>query len=196
MPPLYVSDSAAGLVFWILFAGWTLVEMATYFRLRRASPARNRDRGSLVVLIVGYWLAIFLAFAFALRATFAAIGWHRHAIFYAGVGMLLGGLLLRQYAIVALGRLHTLDVTTRPAQPVVEIGPYRWIRHPSYAGAMLTAAGILLCSTNWLSLTCYVLVVSSYGYRIWVEEVALVADLGEPYRAYMRRTKRLIPYLI
>lgn len=191
-----MSDSAAALVFWTLFAGWTLVEMATYFRLRRASPARKRDRGSLVVLIVGYWLAIFLAFAFTLMATFAAIGWHRHAIFYAGIGLLLGGLLLRQYAIVTLGRLHTLDVTTRPAQPVVEIGPYRWVRHPSYAGAMLTAAGILLCSTNWLSLICYVLVVSAYGYRIWVEEVALVADLGEPYRAYMRRTKRLIPYLI
>lgn len=196
MPPLYVSDSAAALVFWTLFAGWTLVEMATYFRLRRTPPARKRDRGSLVVLIVGYWLAIFLAFAFALMATFAAIEWHRHAIFYAGVGMLLGGLLLRQYAIVTLGRLHTLDVSTRPAQPVVEIGPYRWVRHPSYAGAMLTAAGILLCSTNWLSLTCYALVVGAYGYRIWVEEVALVADLGEPYRAYMRRTKRLIPYLI
>jgi protein-S-isoprenylcysteine O-methyltransferase Ste14 len=196
MPPLYVSDSAAALVFWILFVGWTLVEMATYFRLRRAPPARKRDRGSLVVLITGYWLAIFLAFAFAFVATFAAIGWHRHAIFYAGVGMLLGGLLLRQYAIVTLGRLHTLDVTTRPAQPVVEIGPYRWVRHPSYAGAMLTAAGILLCSTNWLSLTCYALVVSAYGYRIWIEESALAADLGEPYRAYMRRTKRLIPYLI
>jgi protein-S-isoprenylcysteine O-methyltransferase Ste14 len=196
MPPLYVSDSTAARVFWTLFVVWMLVEMATYLRLRRAPPARRRDRGSLVVLVAGYWLAMGLAFALALVAAFAAIGWHRHAIFFAGIGMLLGGLLLRQYAIVTLGRLHTLDVATRPAQQVVTVGPYRWVRHPSYAGAMLTAAGILLCSTNWLSLICYALVLGAYGYRIWVEELALAADLGEPYRAYMRRTKRLIPYLI
>jgi protein-S-isoprenylcysteine O-methyltransferase Ste14 len=196
MPPLYSSDPVAELVFWSLFAIWALAEMATYIRLRSGLLATKRDRGSRVVLVAAYWLAIFVAFAFAFAAPFATINWHRHVALYVGVGMLLGGLLLRQYAIVTLGRLHTLDVATRAGQPVVEFGPYRWVRHPSYAGAMLTAAGILLCSTNWLSLACYVLVVSAYAYRIWVEERALAEDLGEPYRAYMRRTKRVIPYLI
>jgi protein-S-isoprenylcysteine O-methyltransferase Ste14 len=196
MPPLYVSDQAARLVFWTLFIGWTLVEMGTYIRLRRASHASTRDRGSRVVLITGYWLAILAGFGFAFAAPFATIGWHRYVIFYTGIGMVPAGVLLRQYAILALGRFHTLDVTTRPGQPVVEVGPYRWVRHPSYAGAMLTAAGILLCSTNWLSLASLALVVVVYGYRIRVEEQALAEDLGEPYRAYMRRTKRLFPYLI
>jgi protein-S-isoprenylcysteine O-methyltransferase Ste14 len=164
--------------------------------LRRASPGKKQDRGSLVFLVAGYWLALLLAFGIAFTATFAAMSSHRFAIFYVGAGMIIVGVLVRQYAIVTLGLLHTLDVTTRPAQPVVEGGPYRWVRHPSYAGAMLTGAGILLCSTNWLSLACYALVVATYAYRIRVEESALTADLGEPYRAYMRRTKRLIPYLI
>jgi protein-S-isoprenylcysteine O-methyltransferase Ste14 len=196
MRPLYVLDPAAKLVFWSLFAVWALAEMVTYVRLRGLAPAKRRDRGSRIVLIVTYWLAILVAFAFAFAVPSATMTWHREGAFYVGAVMLLGGLALRQYAIVTLGSLHTLDVTTAAGQPVVEVGPYRWVRHPSYAGAMLTAAGILLCSTNWLSLSCYVLVVGAYAYRIWVEERALTEDLGAPYRAYMRRTKRLIPYLI
>jgi protein-S-isoprenylcysteine O-methyltransferase Ste14 len=35
----------------------------------------------------------------------------------------------------------------------------------------------------------------SFGYRIKVEEKALVASLGEAYVLYSRRVKRLIPYL-
>jgi len=196
MRPLYVSDPVATLVFWSLFALWALAEMVTYLRLRGLSLTQMRDRGSRIVLVAGYWLAILVAFAFAFAAPSATITWDRAEAFYIGAAMLLGGLLLRQYAILTLGRLHTMDVMTGAGQRVVEAGPYRWVRHPSYAGAMLTAAGILLCSTNWLSLSCFALVVGAYAYRIWVEEDALTEDLGAPYRAYMRRTKRLIPYVI
>jgi protein-S-isoprenylcysteine O-methyltransferase Ste14 len=196
MAPLYVTDEVAGLLFWTLFAIWAVSEMVTYLRLRFESNGRKRDRGSRAVLVGGYWLAIFLAFVAAVAVRSATINWQRSLVFYVGAGLLLGGLLLRQYAIVTLGRLHTLDVTTRTGQPVIETGPYRWIRHPSYAGAMLTAAGILLCSTNWLSLACYLLVMGGYSYRIRVEERALAQDVGEAYREYMRRTKRLIPYLL
>src|SRR5579864_5423178 len=119
MLPLYLSDSTAALIFWTMFVAWALVELATYLRLRHAAHVTNRDRGSFVVLIAGYWIALFIAFALAAGATFAVIGWHRHLLFYTGIAMMLGGLLVRQYAIRTLGRLHTLEVTTRPAQPVV-----------------------------------------------------------------------------
>lgn len=42
----------------------------------------------------------------------------------------------------------------------------------------------------------FVLPAAGYAYRITVEERALAADLGEAYRAYLRRTKRLIPFLL
>lgn len=183
-------------MFWSLFVVWAVAELATYLRLRGHSLSRNRDRGSRIVLVTGYWIAILVAFVFAFAVPSATITWHRELEFYLGVVLLVGGLVLRQYAIVILGPFHTLDVSTHAGQPVVEAGPYRWVRHPSYAGAMLTAAGILICSTNWLSLVCYWLVVAVYVYRIWVEEIALAEDLGAPYRAYMRRTKRLIPYVV
>jgi protein-S-isoprenylcysteine O-methyltransferase Ste14 len=36
---------------------------------------------------------------------------------------------------------------------------------------------------------------AGYSYRISVEEHALLAALGEPYREYMQRTRRLVPFL-
>jgi hypothetical protein len=36
----------------------------------------------------------------------------------------------------------------------------------------------------------------AFGYRIAVEEAAMLSTLGEPYARYMRRTWRLIPYLV
>lgn len=194
--PLYVTDRVSAIVFWALFAFWAGSEAVAAIRAPRAAGARNRDRGSRTVLIAGYWLAVLLAFGAALAVPAANIPWGRPALFWVGVAFAGGGLCLRRYAIATLGRLHTMVVTTRAGQPVVQAGPYRWIRHPSYAGAMLTAAGILLCSTNWLSLACYPLVAAVYGYRIRVEERALAQDLGDAYRDYMRHTKRLIPFLI
>lgn len=192
MRPLYWSEPVAALVFWLAFGAWAWAELLTYLRLRKASRADRSRR----VLEVGFWLGIVLGFTAGIGAPSLSIIWHRHALLYVGAALLLGGLVLRQYAIFTLGRLHTLDVTTRSGQHVVESGPYRWIRHPSYTGSLLTAAAILLCSTNWLSLACFPIVVIVYGYRIRVEESALTEDLGPPYLDYMRRTKRLIPMVL
>ena len=75
-------------------------------------------------------------------------------------------------------------------------GPYRWVRHPSYTGSLLTIAGVLLCLVNVASLFALIIPLAGYAYRIRVEEDALVRSLGEPYRAYMRRTRRLIPFVV
>jgi protein-S-isoprenylcysteine O-methyltransferase Ste14 len=142
VPPLYVADRGMALLFWAVFGIWAGSELVIYRRIHGGWDSHNRDRGSRPALIIGYWLAISLAFVAAFAAPAWTISWGRVALFYAGVALLCGGFLLRQYAIITLGRLHTTNVTTRAGQPVVEAGPYRLIRHPSYAGAMLTAAGI------------------------------------------------------
>jgi len=35
-----------------------------------------------------------------------------------------------------------------------------------------------------------------YGSRMLVEEKVLVSELGDSYREYMKRTKRVIPFLL
>lgn len=192
MRPLYLTEPTAAVVFWLVFGIWAVAELLTYLRLRNLS---HTDRSRLVVEF-GFWLGIALGFAMGIGAPALSITWHRHFQLYVGAAAIIGGLVLRQYAIFTLGRLHTLDVTTQFEQRVVESGPYRWIRHPSYTGSLLTAAGILLCSTNWLSSACFAIIVVAYGYRIRVEERSLAKFIGPSYREYMTRTKRLIPHVL
>ena len=81
-------------------------------------------------------------------------------------------------------------------QKVVDTGPYRYIRHPSYTGALMTQVGIGLSLGNWVGmLALLVCMTVAYSYRISVEEKALIAALGEPYKQYMQRTRRIIPFL-
>jgi protein-S-isoprenylcysteine O-methyltransferase len=95
-----------------------------------------------------------------------------------------------------LGRFFTYDVAVQAGQGIVEAGPYRYIRHPSYTGALVTLVGLGLALGNWAALlTILACMGIAYAYRISVEEAALIAALGEPYKQYMRRTRRLIPFL-
>jgi protein-S-isoprenylcysteine O-methyltransferase Ste14 len=57
--------------------------------------------------------------------------------------------------------------------------------------------GFGLSSTNWLSLlTLMACAVIGLSYRIRVEERVLQEHLGQRYQEYMRRTKRLIPFVL
>ncbi|HWT83467.1 MAG TPA: isoprenylcysteine carboxylmethyltransferase family protein, partial [Candidatus Methylomirabilis sp.] len=70
------------------------------------------------------------------------------------------------------------------------------IRHPAYTGTLITMFGLGLALGNWLSLL--VLLAgwaAGHLYRVSVEEKVLVNYFGEPYRDYIRRTRRFIPFV-
>lgn len=109
---------------------------------------------------------------------------------------MLAGMALRWYSIAILGRAFTVTVATQSGQRVMERGPYRFVRHPSYSGSLITILGVLVACANPLALLGLVPALIGYAYRIRVEEAVLSKDLGEAYRSYMRRTRRLIPFLL
>jgi protein-S-isoprenylcysteine O-methyltransferase Ste14 len=111
-----------------------------------------------------------------------------------GVSIALAGLALRTWAIVVLGRFFRVTVTIQPDHRVVDEGPYRLLRHPSYTGLLLILSGAGIALDNWLSLLALLLVpLAGILVRIRFEESALEAALGESYVTYEARTKRLIP---
>jgi len=104
------------------------------------------------------------------------------------------GIALRWWAIVTLGRFFTVDVQIAQDHELVERGPFRLVRHPSYTGVLLAFMGFALSLTNWAALLVIMLPISAaFIRRINVEEQALSSALGELYLSYMRRTKRLVP---
>jgi len=184
-------------LFWTTYAWAMLPEWRLLRNTRVAAPAGSQDAGSCRVIVVVDMLAVGLAFALAFCWPATALADLRTAAFWTGVVLLAGGSALRRHCFEMLGGSFTGAVTVRPGQVVVERGAYRWVRHPSYTAGVLMYAGIGLALTNWLSLLVLILApVMAYAYRVRVEERALVETLGEPYLAYMRRTRRFVPFII
>jgi protein-S-isoprenylcysteine O-methyltransferase Ste14 len=117
-------------------------------------------------------------------------------VFLTGVALLVSGSLLRRHCWRMLGESFTGDVRASSGQAVVTRGAYALVRHPSYTAGILMNTGIGVALGNWASaLILAVISFAVYQYRITVEERALLATIGEPYRVFMRTRKRLIPYV-
>lgn len=196
MPALIAQSHFDLTVFYIVLAICYAPEwIGTFFQNPEKSAVR-RDRGSYALIMVSMCAGIFLAFFVVSAVPLATITWQQPLVFWTGIVLMLAGAAFRWYAIKVLGKFFTRSVATRAGQYVVDIGPYRLIRHPSYSGAMVTILGLGLAMTNWLSLALVVLgMLIGYAYRVRVEERALCTDLGRPYRDYMQHTKRFIPHV-
>ena len=197
MRPLYQSVPALLYLFRAVYALWLLPEAYYFLRSVGRRPGGSaQDRLSGPALIVALVVAVTLGSSLADSVPQAAINWERPWLFGLGLAIAVAGIVVRCYAVRSLGRFFTVRVTTSFDQVVVDTGPYRYVRHPSYTGALMTVFGVLLCATNWLSLLCFVIALPGFAYRIAVEEAALTETLGDSYRDYMRRTKRLIPLIV
>lgn len=162
---------------------------------RSRGDGAKQDRSTLRVL----WIVIIASMIAGVNVAHAcpSATWPQPEIFAAaGVGLFAIGIVLRWWAIVVLGRFFTVDVQIAKDHQLVETGPFRLLRHPSYTGALLAFVGFALSLRNWAALLVIVLpILAAFIHRMNVEEEALSTALGAPYLAYMRRTKRLLPGL-
>lgn len=191
MPP-QLSPAVAALV--VVSVIWLAVE---FRQIRRTRPAATKaqDRCSRVFAFAPL-AGITIGAVLSWTTPDAAIRppWLIAAIGFAALSC--GG-ALRLWCFRTLGEYFTFEVMTSSDQPVIASGPYRLVRHPSYAGITLTSLGVVTLMSNWLSLgvaaagTVVALVAA-----IKVEERVLHRELGDAYRAYVAATPyRLIPFI-
>jgi protein-S-isoprenylcysteine O-methyltransferase Ste14 len=192
-PPL-IAHSPYALVYWAVFL-WAYVPEFALNSKSRHLP-RQQDAGSFPVIMLIQGLAMGAGFAIAFAGQSGVMP-HQLLWFLAGLAVVVAGRLLRRHCLRMLGESFTAIVVVRPEQQIIERGAYRWVRHPSYTAGILLFAGSMLALGNWLSVAVVLCSAAlAYAYRIHVEERALLKTLGEPYREYMQRTKRLIPGII
>ena len=170
-------------------------EIALSLWKRSGRNSRSADRGSLRLIWVVIVLSVTVATSMAQSVSLARFG--VGAVLHAcAVALFLAGLVLRWYSIYHLGRFFTVDVAVAADHRVVDTGPYKLVRHPSYTGAFLAMAGYALALGNAVSLLVLMVPITAVMlHRIHIEEAALRGALGEEYAAYAARTKRLLPYL-
>ncbi|MGZ4962275.1 MAG: methyltransferase family protein [Limisphaerales bacterium] len=179
----------------LLGLSWGLSEAGLSIVKRARSDATLKDRHSLRLI----WLVNLIAVALAIIAArkLSSVHFPSSPVITAACFILfICGITLRWYSIFYLGRFFTVNVAIHSDHRVVDSGPYRYIRHPSYTGGFLTVLGFAFTFHNWASFL--ILVVPCFSVTLWrihIEEAALLEALKPQYANYAQRTKRLIPFI-
>jgi protein-S-isoprenylcysteine O-methyltransferase Ste14 len=193
MPPLFVSEPSVKLAWAVTVGIWVVGERILTFRDLRSGAWKSRqDRGSYFWVVTGvvggFGVALLLAYRGVLILPAPTV-W-----LVLGLVVAWAGLLLRLWAVLALGQSFTTTVMVKSEQQVVATGPYRLVRHPSYLGLLVLFLGLGLALGDVASAAVLV-VLPAIGLvrRIEVEETALRTGLGDAYVEYARGRARLIP---
>ena len=180
--------------FWLVFF-FAFVREGRVIQGSFATAPSEQDAGTFRALMIGSPLSLVAAIAASFLPWLTIARPEVDVVL--GMALLIAGAVLRRLCFNALGKSFTGTVIVARDQTIVQNGPYRFVRHPSYTAAFLLFSGIGLALSSWISLAilffahCYL-----YGRRVAVEERALLDTLGTPYREYMSRTRRFIPFVI
>ncbi|WP_045769427.1 methyltransferase family protein [Xanthomonas albilineans] len=183
------------LLFLILGLCWCGCELLLGHR-RRAADGGTHDQGTLRLLWRVLYTAVTVAVLLSMLNVWRDAPALRAPARWLGCALLLGGLALRLWAIRVLARWFTVDLTIQHGQRLVGHGPYRYLRHPSYTGALLAFYGLAVGMGNVLSLLAIVLPVTwVFVHRIRIEETMLTEAFPLDYPAYAAHRWRLLPWV-
>ena len=196
MVEILTSDVAAALYTFVYFL-MILTEIiggiiVPRFR-RHGTEIKKKERGSGRLISMSVILSFIVAYFFALSGITLMPSW----VFFLGIIIMILGIIVRQWSIAVLGRFFSPTIGIQEGQKVVDRGPYRLVRHPSYTGILLILVGVGLAFQSLAAILVILLVFSvAYGHRMNEEEMVLTTELGDEYIKYTKRTKRLIPYIL
>jgi protein-S-isoprenylcysteine O-methyltransferase Ste14 len=190
---------------WVFLAGMGGIGLAVNLWLARHDPGLLAER-----LSAGFqsaqntWDKVFSATMFVLLSIWFVIialdavrfRWSHVPVWVQAVGVIL--LALHTYIAYRTLRENTFAAPVVKIQPdrghrVVSTGPYGYVRHPMYAGALLYFTGVPLLLGSWFGLAAAPLMVAMLAMRAVLEERVLASELPG-YRDYAARVRyRLVP---
>ena len=125
----------------------------------------------MVVLHIGLLVACVVEAQY--RAFIPALGWPILAV-------ALLAQALRWWCITTLGPRWNTRIIVVPGLPLVDRGPYRWMRHPNYVAVVLEGIALPLVHTSWITAVGFTVVNAALlRVRISAESSALARALAE-----------------
>lgn len=168
---------------------------ASFVPLAKSMQTKHDRHSATLILIVTYAFLGFSIYRFV-RVPPLLTDPLQIAALAAGSLCTLVGVILRVWSIRTLGAFFTTDLRLQEQHSLVQDGPYHWMRHPSYTGAIAIMAAPLFSYGQWLIAPFGIAaLVGGYAYRIHAEEQMLMKRFGSEYFDYRKRVSRLIPFL-
>lgn len=183
-------------IFIVTWVVWFLSEIYLNIFMRSAKgQTENHDQNSMSWI----WLIILGAVGLAVLAVnFIPLQIMQGPwINYAGLVIILSGMVLRLISIRTLGKFFTVNLTLHNDHLLITTGPFRFLRHPSYSGLLLSFVGLGLSLNNWISLFSLVIpILVIILKRVDLEEKMLISQFGQEYLNYRKKTWKLIPGIL
>ncbi|MFW9999539.1 MAG: methyltransferase family protein [Candidatus Hodarchaeota archaeon] len=122
--------------------------------------------------------------------------WNDLIVAYIGIIFLIIGGIIMVISRIQLGKYGTPVVHTGEEHKLVTNGLYKIVRHPMYFGAIMMTLGTYVAFRSILLLIgAAISYIPLMRIRIKVEEETLIGTFGDDYRNYIKRTRKLIPFI-
>ena len=113
-----------------------------------------------------------------------------------GMTLAVGAVLWLWWVFHTIGNNISETVLTKESHELITSGPYRWIRHPLYTGALLFLFSLSLVFEDWVIFAYSI--VGLLAFRLLIipaEEKQLLETFGEDYECYQSRTGAFLPWI-
>ncbi|MDC0254944.1 isoprenylcysteine carboxylmethyltransferase family protein [Bacteriovoracales bacterium] len=114
-----------------------------------------------------------------------------------GLFFCLIGLFIRVWSIKTLNKFFSWKIDIQKGHQLVQKGPYKRLRHPSYSGGILAMVGFNMALGAWPALCFLVLTyIPMVLFRIRAEETVLGKFFKKDYEIYKKKSYSLIPFIL
>lgn len=164
-------------------------------RCRQVKVERSFKGALEVMLLTLAWVGFFVPIIWVVSPAFSFADYPlQPGPFIAGTACIIVGLWLLYRSHADLGTNWSITLEVRENHQLVTEGVYRSVRHPMYTAFFLYSIGQALVLPNWVAGPAYSLAFGVlFALRIGAEERMMIETFGDEYRAYIARTKRLVP---
>ena len=180
---------------WLVIGSFLLLIVAWFTGSSGISGGEKHSESSKTVLY-GFFaviLAVVLVPPFCDRRDLWVID--GGTVRYLGLALFFLGSILRLAAVFELGHRFSGLVAIQPEHQLKTDGLYRYIRHPSYTGLLVSMIGYVLIFRSSIGLILNVLLFLLLLSRMADEEKFLEAHFGSAYQTYCQKTRRLVPLI-
>jgi protein-S-isoprenylcysteine O-methyltransferase len=166
--------------------------LGNVWRIRRGRPAFEQQIGPLPEM--GALVAWFLP-PIILLWGIGRLAIEQPILRVLGIALSLYSQIMVLWTVRTLGRHLIPGLAVFRDHVLVTSGPFQWVRHPLYSGALALWLGAALGTLNWLLLALWPLFVAAIIRELPKDERMLRDKFGAAYEAYEVRTGRLVPKL-
>jgi protein-S-isoprenylcysteine O-methyltransferase Ste14 len=158
----------------------------------REESLRDAPTTFLSIAILAYFLVMFIYLLVPEWVFWAHIDMH---VLVRWFGVVLAGVNIGLLTWIhqTLGKQYDAKLSIQKEHDLIEVGPYKRVRHPMYTVFFLFSLAVALISANSLLITFAFLIGIPFHWITRNEEKMLTEQFGEEYQEYMKRTGRFLP---